>query len=134
MISSMYKSARRVEVPGCVRIQVTTWLNTRETMNIRSASLKWAMEMTDIRGLPAEVSGAMLALAVSVGHRTGLYDALAELDPATSDEIAERTGLQERYIREWLSAQAAAGYVTYEPATGRYAMTEEQALALAGAS
>jgi hypothetical protein len=50
------------------------------------------------------LNGAALALMTSVGHRTGLFDALAGMDPATSDAIARRAGLQERYVREWLGA------------------------------
>lgn len=80
------------------------------------------------------VSGAMLALAVSVGHRTGLYDALAELDPATSDEIAERTGLQERYIREWLAGQLAGGIVEYDAEAGTWWLPRENALSLTRAA
>ena len=80
------------------------------------------------------VSGAMLALAVSVGHRTGVYDALAELDPATSDEIAERTGLQERYIREWLAGQLAGGIVEYDAEAGTWWLPRENALSLTRAA
>src|SRR5205814_10699108 len=59
------------------------------------------------------VNDALLTLSISVGHRTGLYDALANLDPATSEEIAERTGLPERYVREWLAAQLTGGIVEH---------------------
>jgi hypothetical protein len=47
--------------------------------------------------------------------------------PATSEELAKRTGTAERYVREWLAAQAAAGYVSYDAKAGRYFLTEEQA-------
>jgi SAM-dependent methyltransferase len=67
---------------------------------------------------------------VVVGHRLGLYRALAE-GSATPEELAERADCHPRYLTEWLSGQAAGGYVTYDPADGRYAMTEEQAFALA---
>ena len=50
--------------------------------------------------------------------------------PATPAELAERTGTDERYVREWLNAQAAGGYVDYDPATGRYTLPPEQAVAL----
>jgi SAM-dependent methyltransferase len=56
---------------------------------------------------------------------------MAGAGPLTSAELAERTGTAERYVREWLAAQAASGYVTYEPATGRFTLPEEQAFALA---
>src|ERR1041385_3349717 len=60
------------------------------------------------------VNGAMLTLTISIGHRTGLYDTLAELEPATSDEIAAAAGLRERYVREWLAAQLVGGIVEHD--------------------
>jgi ubiquinone/menaquinone biosynthesis C-methylase UbiE len=65
-----------------------------------------------------------------VGHRLGLYRALAQ-GPATPEQFAERTGCHVRYLTEWLRGQAAGGYVTYEPATGEFSLTEEQAFCLA---
>jgi SAM-dependent methyltransferase len=67
---------------------------------------------------------------VLVGYRLGLYKALAG-EPMTSGELAERTGTAERYIREWLSAQAAAGYVRYDPEAKRFSLDPEQALVFA---
>jgi SAM-dependent methyltransferase len=71
------------------------------------------------------------AANVVIGDRLGLYKALAAAGPSTSAALAERTGTTERYVREWLRGQAAGGYVTYEPASDRYLLTEEQAFALA---
>jgi 2-polyprenyl-3-methyl-5-hydroxy-6-metoxy-1,4-benzoquinol methylase len=68
---------------------------------------------------------------VLVGDRLGLYKSLAEKGPATSAELAARTGTFERYVREWLAAQAAAGYIAYDAAASRYFMTEEQAMVFA---
>jgi SAM-dependent methyltransferase len=68
---------------------------------------------------------------VMLGERLGLYKALAAIGPASPSELAERTGTHERYVREWLSAQAAAGYVEYDPASGLFSMSPEQAMALA---
>ena len=67
---------------------------------------------------------------VVIGHRLGLYRALAE-GPATAEQFAERTGCARRYLTEWLRGQAAGGYVTYDPATGEFSLTEEQAFCLA---
>jgi len=67
---------------------------------------------------------------VVVGHRLGLYGALAQ-GPATPEQFAERTGCHPRYITEWLRGQAAGGYVSYDPATGEFSLTEEQAFCLA---
>ena len=71
------------------------------------------------------------AALVVVGDRLGLYKALADGGPATSDELASRTGTFERYVREWLAAQASAGYISYDAAAKRYFMSEEQAMAFA---
>jgi SAM-dependent methyltransferase len=68
---------------------------------------------------------------VVIGDKLGLYKALVQAGPQTPAELAERTGTAERYVREWLAAQAAGGYVTYDPAAGRYSLSEEQAFALA---
>ena len=75
--------------------------------------------------------GAMLnGSLVVIGDKLGLYAALAGAGPLTSAELAERTGTSERYVREWLRAQAAGGYVTYEPLSDRYALSPEHAVAL----
>jgi len=75
--------------------------------------------------------GATLAAGnVVVGHRLGLYRALAA-GPATAVELADRTDTNARYVAEWLRGQAAGGYVEYDAATDTYAMTEEQAFGLA---
>ena len=75
--------------------------------------------------------GATVAAGnVVIGHRLGLYQALAS-GPATPEQFAERTGTTPRYVAEWLRGQAAGGYVTWDPDTDRYSLTEEQAFVLA---
>ncbi|GAC1428802.1 MAG: class I SAM-dependent methyltransferase [Chloroflexota bacterium] len=64
---------------------------------------------------------------VYLGDRLGLFGALREGGPATAGELAVRTGLVERYVREWLAGVAAAGYVAYASDTQRFNLTEEQA-------
>jgi 2-polyprenyl-3-methyl-5-hydroxy-6-metoxy-1,4-benzoquinol methylase len=71
------------------------------------------------------------AAMVVIGDKLGLYRTLAALGPMTSRELADRTGTTERYVREWLASQAAGGYANYDGATGRFSLSEEQALALA---
>jgi SAM-dependent methyltransferase len=63
----------------------------------------------------------------SVGHRTALFDALAELDGATSDELAAAAGLNERYVREWLGGMTTGRVVELDPDTGRYSLPAEHA-------
>src|ERR1700724_3938573 len=67
---------------------------------------------------------------VVIGERLGLYKALAA-GPLTAAELAAITRTDERYVREWLSSQAAGGYITYNPEARKFGMTEEQALTLA---
>ncbi len=71
------------------------------------------------------------AALVQVGDKLGLYKALAAGGPQTSTELAKRTGTTERYVREWLSNQAAGGYVTYDSKAGKFSLSEEQAFTLA---
>jgi 2-polyprenyl-3-methyl-5-hydroxy-6-metoxy-1,4-benzoquinol methylase len=71
------------------------------------------------------------AACVAIGDKLGLYKGLAAGGPQTPAELANRTGTTERYVREWLSSQAAGGYVTLDAATGRFRLTEEQAFTLA---
>ncbi|MDQ8021476.1 MAG: class I SAM-dependent methyltransferase [Moraxellaceae bacterium] len=74
------------------------------------------------------VSNAPLVL---LGEELGLYQTLADHDPLTSAELAKHTGCAERYVREWLNAQAASGFVTYHADTGRYTLSAEQAMVFA---
>ncbi|MDP1898996.1 MAG: methyltransferase domain-containing protein [Rubrivivax sp.] len=76
------------------------------------------------------VSNAPLVL---IGEQLGLYKAIDEHGAQTPTELAERTGTRERYVREWLNAQAASGYVDYLADSGRYRLTPEQALVFADA-
>jgi hypothetical protein len=77
-----------------------------------------------------EVGATLNAALVVMGDRLGLYRALAAGGSLSAAELAERTGTAERYVREWLNAQAAGGYVEYDPGSGRYALPPEQAVAL----
>src|SRR5215510_12341469 len=81
-----------------------------------------------------DIGAIMHAPLVVIGDRLGLYKAMAGAGPMTSSELAERTGTNERYVREWLCAQAAGGYVEYDPATRDFSLPPEHALALADES
>src|SRR5258706_13675567 len=75
--------------------------------------------------------GASLSSVLGyIGQKLGLYEALANSNGMTPSELAEKTNTNERYIREWLINQASGDYVHYDPATGKYSMLPEQALAL----
>ena len=78
-----------------------------------------------------DVAGSMGLLLAYIGDRLDLYSALAEVSPATSQELASNTGLSERYLLEWLSANSAGGYINYDPASEKFSMTPEQAVIFA---
>ncbi len=73
------------------------------------------------------LNGGALMVMTSVGHRTGLFDTLAELEDATSHELAEAAGLDERYVREWLGAVTTGRIVEVDRETGRYSLPPEHA-------
>src|ERR1700756_5036098 len=78
--------------------------------------------------------GATLnAALVVMGDKLGWYRALAGSGGLSPAELAKRTGTAERYVREWLNAQAAGGYIEYDPDSGRYTLPPEQAIALTDA-
>lgn len=78
-----------------------------------------------------DLGGAMSVPTVRIGYRLGLFASLHRDGPATAGELATRTGLAERYLREWALAQAANGYLTYDPASERFALPPEQAMMFA---
>jgi 2-polyprenyl-3-methyl-5-hydroxy-6-metoxy-1,4-benzoquinol methylase len=79
-----------------------------------------------------DIASTMSAMLVIIGDRLGLYKAMAEFGyPITSEELAQKTSTNERYIREWLANQAAGGYITYNAANEKYTLPSEQAMALA---
>lgn len=77
-----------------------------------------------------EIGAAANAALVLTGDKLGLYRALAKR-PLTSTELAQATGTHERYVREWLAAQAASGYVSCDPAEGTFWLTPEQSAVFA---
>jgi 2-polyprenyl-3-methyl-5-hydroxy-6-metoxy-1,4-benzoquinol methylase len=80
------------------------------------------------------LNDAMLALMTSIGHQTGLFDAMAGLPPATSEEIASAANLNERYVREWLGAMVVGGVVEYDATAKAYRLPPEHAACLTRAA
>ena len=78
-----------------------------------------------------DLGAAISAPLALIGDKLGLYKAMAHAGPLSSQEVSDRADAAERYVREWLRNQAAAGYVSYDPATDTYTLEDEQALALA---
>src|SRR5687767_15026458 len=80
------------------------------------------------------VNGGAITLMISIGHRTGLFDTMAELAPSTSASIAEAAGLNERYVREWLGAMVTGGIVEYDARTAEYSLPATHAALLTRAA
>lgn len=78
-----------------------------------------------------DMGAAFQTALIILGERLGLYKAMAGAGPLTPAELATKTRTDKRYVREWLCSQAASGYVTYDPATDRFTLPDEQALLLA---
>jgi SAM-dependent methyltransferase len=78
-----------------------------------------------------DLGAAMTAPLVLIGDKLGLYKAMADSEPVTPQQLADRTDCHERYIREWLCQQAASGYVHYDASDGTFTLPPEQAMALA---
>src|ERR1700743_2505485 len=78
-----------------------------------------------------DMGAAMQAPLIVIGDKLGLYRAMGDGEPVTPAQLAQRTGTTERYIREWLNANAAGEYVEYDAENDTYFMTPEQAVALA---
>ena len=78
-----------------------------------------------------DIGAALNAVLVMIGGKLGLWKAMAGAGPLTAAEISERTGVRERYVREWASAQAASGYLAYDAAGETFTLPAEQALAFA---
>ena len=79
----------------------------------------------------SDLGAAFSGVLVNIGRRLGLYKAMAEIGVCTSEQLAEATGIRERYVREWLNNQAAGGYLRYEPEGHRYSLPAAQAMVLA---
>lgn len=73
------------------------------------------------------LNDALVGILISIGHQTRLFDTMAEMPAASSDAIAQATGLQERYVREWLGGMVVARIVSYDPATKTYMLPREHA-------
>jgi 2-polyprenyl-3-methyl-5-hydroxy-6-metoxy-1,4-benzoquinol methylase len=78
-----------------------------------------------------DMGAALHASVVLMGDKLGLFRAMRDGTPVTSQQLSEKTGVHERYVREWLKANAASKYVDYDPATDTYSLNPEQAFALA---
>jgi ubiquinone/menaquinone biosynthesis C-methylase UbiE len=103
-----------------------------------AAAEELAMDAARAQGFASRVHGILdggaLALLLSIGHRTGLFDVMAAMPPADSRAIARESGLDERYVREWLGAMVTGGIVRFDGARCLYHLPAEHAAALTRAA
>src|SRR5688572_30458457 len=78
-----------------------------------------------------DLGSSLGSMMIILGDRLGLYKALSQFGPMTSEELAHNTNTAERYIREWLASQAAAGYLAYNPEAKKFSLSAENAMVLA---
>ena len=71
------------------------------------------------------LNGGMLPLMISIGYKTNLFDIISQLEPSTSQEIAQAANLDERYVREWLGAMVTGNIIKYDPLTEKYYFPKE---------
>ncbi|MET0525577.1 MAG: class I SAM-dependent methyltransferase [Nocardioides sp.] len=104
-------------------------------MTITIESTADAVDPTAVEEFALRVAGdravAYHSILVYLGDRLGLWQQLASVGSVTSRQLADRSGLSERHLREWLATQAAAGYVSYDAATGSFSLSTEHAMVLA---
>jgi DNA-binding IclR family transcriptional regulator len=79
----------------------------------------------------SDLGGAASVALVRIGDVLGLYKIMHERGAMTAAELSEAAGVNERYVREWLSHQAASNYVAYDPATRKFTLPPEQAMVFA---
>mgnify|MGYP001305545773 CR=1 FL=1 len=96
-------------------------METQTEQMVEEKSEQFAERMVD------SLNRASIILMVSIGHRTGLFDTMAEMKPSTSHEIAAAAGLNERYVREWLGAMCTGGVIHFEPETRTFSLPSEHA-------
>lgn len=107
----------------------------RQRAGVASVSVT-AVETTEefADRMVATIDGASLAILLSIGHQTGLLDKMAALGAATSAQIADATGLNERYVREWLGGMTTGHVVDYDAGAGTYALPAHRAAVLTRAA
>ena len=99
-------------------------MTTRNDESVTDSTEEFALRLI------GTIDAASVAILLSLGHQSGLFDALAGMPPATSAEIADAAGLNERYVREWLGGMVAAQIVDYDAAAQAYSLPEHRAAVL----
>lgn len=103
----------------------------QQTMTMNTPMIDQTKLQAFVTRAIGDLSAGSGGVMVSVGNKLGLYKAMAGAGPMSAHELAVRTGCAERYVREWLNAQVAGGYVNYHACSGAYELSPEQAMVLA---
>jgi SAM-dependent methyltransferase len=132
LLYAFFESETRSAVQSGLREMYSYQPNRKQeaTMTATLPAIDQAKLQAFVGQAVTDVGATLNAALVVIGDKLGLYKAMAGAGPLTSVELAQRTGASERYVREWLAAQAAGGYVEYDPQTGRYTLPPEQAVVL----
>lgn len=130
----MHGLADVLHKPCGLASMVMTTLN-QELTEAAEATKEFAEGAEEFAGrIVGAIDAASVAILMSIGHQTKLFDTLAGLPPATSTQIADAAGLNERYVREWLGGVVAGRVVDYDPATQRYSLPQHRAAVLTRAA
>src|SRR5579859_2702828 len=125
------RTGRCATEPGRRRRREVQQLSTDRVRSMGMARVNETKLNQFVGRMLGDMGAALSASLVLVGDRLGLYKALAESGPMTSVELAKATGTAERYVREWLAAQAASGYAEYDAITHKFSLSPEQAAVFA---
>jgi 2-polyprenyl-3-methyl-5-hydroxy-6-metoxy-1,4-benzoquinol methylase len=110
----------------------------REVLPMTSAQTATVFDTAKAEAFAGEMMTTLnhgsLCLMISIGHRTGLFDTLRDMPPATSQDLARTAGLDERYVREWLGAMVTGGIIEVDPTSTRYRLPAEHAAFLTRAA
>jgi hypothetical protein len=134
MQSSNYSKREYAEVllpiTGCSSnwlTKIRQWRENKMTSLEQGANFDPAKSEAFAEKFVTALNYGALCLMASVGHRTGLFDVMSGLPPSTAVEIAEKSGLNERYVREWLGAMVTSGVVEVDSSSTRYVLPAEHA-------
>src|SRR5215475_2362694 len=119
------RSIFRTRCLGCRRRPVMQNPSAETTQDMQQRIEQFAGQVV------TDLAAAMAGVMTNLGHKLGLYQAMAASGSITSDELARRTSTNERSVREWLNGQVAGGYVRFDPSTNQYLLPPEHAFVLA---
>ena len=107
------------------------WFGWSGTVSVDEDVITRTVRQGGMSYVVTDLAAAMAGVMTNLGHKLGLYRAMAESGPISSEELARRTATNERSVREWLNGQVAGGYVVFDADTGQYFLPPEHVFVLA---